>query len=71
MKLSSMMIMRVWFFPVTSSYALYLQATSDVWFADSGASDHVTDHLEWFDTDSFTALLEGTRAVHVADDTKL
>jgi hypothetical protein len=33
-----------------SSFAFTASTQSDVWFADSGASEHMTDRRDWFDT---------------------
>ena len=39
------------------------------WFADSGATEHMTEHRDWFST--FKPILPGTWAVTVADDRDL
>ena len=52
-----------------SSYALAVDSYVDTWFADSGASEHMTDKFEWFST--FNDIPEGLHTVQIADDTKL
>ena len=52
-----------------SSYALAVDSYDDTWFADSGASEHMTDRFEWFST--FNEILEGLLTVQITDDTKI
>ena len=52
-----------------SSYAFSTDSYTDAWFADSGASEHMTDRIEWFST--FQSIPEGMHTVQTADDTKL
>ena len=52
-----------------SSYAFAANSYTDVWFADSGASEHMTDRLDWFS--NFQLISEGIHTVQIADDTKL
>ena len=52
-----------------SSYAFSVNISSDTWFADSGASDHMTDRREWFST--FQFIPEGRHAVQIADNTHI
>ena len=62
----------------TNEYAFMVQSTasssafsanlySEIWFADSSASDHMTDHREWFS--DFIPIPDGTHAIQIADDT--
>lgn len=44
-----------------SSYALAADSYVDTWFADSGASEHMTDRFEWFS--SFQPIPEGVHTV--------
>lgn len=56
-------------FMVTSvmhSYAFYSNSSSVTWYADSGASDHMTDRLDYFT--SFNPIPEGPHPVQVADN---
>ena len=50
-----------------SSYALATESYMYAWFADSGASEHMTDKIEWFS--SFQSIPEGVHTVQIADDT--
>lgn len=52
-----------------ASYALTVNLDKQAWFADSGATEHMTEHREWFST--FTPISEGTWSVTVADDRHL
>ena len=52
-----------------SSYALTIESSMDAWFADSGASEHMTDRLEWFS--NFRSIHDGVHTVQIANDTKL
>ena len=52
-----------------SSCALVAYSSVDAWFADSGASEHMTDQLDWFS--NFQPFPEGIHTVQIADDTKL
>ena len=48
------------------SHALSVNLDKTAWFADSGATEHMTDHRDWFST--FTPISKGTWSVAVADD---
>ena len=52
-----------------SSYAFAVDSSAEAWFTDSGASEHMTNKLEWFT--SFTPLPEGLHMVQIANNTKL
>ena len=52
-----------------SSYALAAESYTETWFADSGASEHMTDRLDWFS--DFQSIPKGVHTVQTADDTKL
>jgi hypothetical protein len=54
---------------ILDSQALISKTYEDIWFADSGASEHMSDKKEWFR--DFTPIPEGVHAVQIADDTKL
>jgi hypothetical protein len=54
---------------IISSFVFSANTHSDIWYADSGASEHMTDKLEWFDT--FTPIPEGRHAVQIADNTQI
>ena len=48
------------------SHALSVNMDKQVWYADSGATEHMTEHRDWFST--FKPIPQGTWAVTVADD---
>ena len=54
---------------VVESYAMIVKGESDTWYADTGASEHMTDRLEWFT--NIIDILEGRHLVMVADDRSL
>jgi hypothetical protein len=60
-----------YFFMVTSrqSHALSVTTDKQAWFADSGATEHMTEHRDWFST--FKDIPSGTWPVTVADDRNL
>ena len=54
---------------VISSQTYAATTILGIWYADSGASEHMTDRHEWFDT--FELIPIGLHAIHIADDTKI
>ena len=50
-------------------HALSVNLDKQAWFADSGATEHMTEHREWFST--FKPIPSGTWSVTVADDRDL
>ena len=48
------------------SHALSVSMDKQAWYADSGATEHMTEHRDWFST--FKPIPQGTWAVTVADD---
>lgn len=52
-----------------TSQALTVSKDRDTWFADSGATEHMTEHREWFTT--FNVVPIGQWSVAVADDRDL
>lgn len=42
---------------------------NDTWYADSGASEHMTDYYEWFST--MEHIPKGLHTIQIADNTKL
>lgn len=51
------------------SHALSVSTNNQAWFADSGATKHMTEHRDWFST--FSNIPLGTWSVTVADDRDL
>ena len=54
---------------VVESYAMIIKGESNTWYADTGASEHMTDRLEWFI--NIVDIHEGRHLVMVADDRSL
>jgi hypothetical protein len=48
------------------SHAMIAKGESDVWYADTGASEHMSDRKDWFI--NLTEIPEGKHKVMVADD---
>ena len=51
------------------SHALSVNLDKQAWFADSSATEHMTEHRDWFST--FRPIATGTWSVTVADDRDL
>lgn len=51
------------------SEALSVSGDSDIWFGDTGATEHMTDKRSWFST--YTSVPEGSWYVSVADNRRL
>jgi hypothetical protein len=51
------------------SHALNVNFDKQAWFADSGATEHMTEHRDWYST--FEPIAPETWAVTVADDRHL
>jgi hypothetical protein len=51
------------------SFFFIAESQSDIWYVDSGASEHMTDRREWFDT--FQPIKPGHYAVQIANNSQI